>query len=91
MRAVTVDEIKSVYLPPPTSHKGQNGRLLVIGGSRLQQKIRAHFAGRILCNMPVNFKELQSGERFPDIPYLGGPTCFHSLFPPSLNEFHLLR
>ena len=35
MRAVTVDEIKSVYLPPPTSHKGQNGRLLVIGGSRL--------------------------------------------------------
>src|SRR5258708_28715479 len=28
-------ELKSLYLPPEASHKGQNGKLLVIGGSNL--------------------------------------------------------
>ncbi|OGG18644.1 hypothetical protein A3D05_02090 [Candidatus Gottesmanbacteria bacterium RIFCSPHIGHO2_02_FULL_40_24] len=27
--------LKKLYLPPPDSHKGQNGRLLIIGGSHL--------------------------------------------------------
>lgn len=27
--------LKSLYTPPPDSHKGQNGKLLVIGGSKL--------------------------------------------------------
>ena len=29
------DELKKLYIPPPDSHKGQNGKLLVIGGSHL--------------------------------------------------------
>ena len=28
-------ELKKLYIPPPDSHKGQNGKLLVIGGSHL--------------------------------------------------------
>ncbi|OGG04171.1 NAD(P)H-hydrate dehydratase [Candidatus Gottesmanbacteria bacterium RBG_16_52_11] len=32
---LVADELLSLYLPPPGSHKGQNGRLLVIGGSHL--------------------------------------------------------
>ncbi|MBI2405159.1 NAD(P)H-hydrate dehydratase [Candidatus Gottesmanbacteria bacterium] len=35
MKSVTVDDLKKLYLPPPTSHKGQNGRLCIIGGSHL--------------------------------------------------------
>jgi len=35
MKTVTSDDIKKLYLPPKDSHKGQNGRLLIIGGSRL--------------------------------------------------------
>lgn len=35
MKTVTLDEIKKLYVPPSGSHKGQNGRLLVIGGSHL--------------------------------------------------------
>ena len=27
--------LKKLYIPPPNSHKGQNGKLMVIGGSRL--------------------------------------------------------
>lgn len=27
--------LKKLYIPPPTSHKGQNGKLLLIGGSHL--------------------------------------------------------
>jgi NAD(P)H-hydrate epimerase len=27
--------VKALYQPPPTSHKGQNGKLTIIGGSRL--------------------------------------------------------
>jgi NAD(P)H-hydrate epimerase len=27
--------LKNLYLPPPDSHKGENGRLLLVGGSRL--------------------------------------------------------
>jgi hydroxyethylthiazole kinase-like uncharacterized protein yjeF len=27
--------LKQLYVPPPDSHKGQNGKLLIIGGSRL--------------------------------------------------------
>jgi len=29
------NELKKLYIPPPDSHKGQNGKLLVIGGSHL--------------------------------------------------------
>lgn len=32
---VGVGEVKALYKPLPNSHKGQNGKLLVIGGSRL--------------------------------------------------------
>lgn len=35
MKTVTIDDLKELYTPPPESHKGQNGRLLIIGGSRL--------------------------------------------------------
>ncbi len=35
MKPVTLEELKKIYLPPLGSHKGQNGRLLVIGGSHL--------------------------------------------------------
>lgn len=35
MRSVTKSDIKNIYIPPDSSHKGQNGRLLVIGGSHL--------------------------------------------------------
>ena len=35
MKSVTAEDLKSLYLPPKSSHKGQNGRLLVIGGSHL--------------------------------------------------------
>src|SRR3989338_5868432 len=27
--------LKKLYIPPPNSHKGQNGKLLIIGGSKL--------------------------------------------------------
>lgn len=34
--AVNVNDIKGkLYIPPPDSHKGQNGKLLLIGGSKL--------------------------------------------------------
>ena len=35
MQPVIIDDLKSLYLPPSDSHKGQNGRLLIIGGSHL--------------------------------------------------------
>ncbi len=35
MKSVTIDDLKNLYRPPRNSHKGQNGRLLVIGGSHL--------------------------------------------------------
>lgn len=35
MKTLSVSDIKSIYLAPPGSHKGQNGRLLIIGGSHL--------------------------------------------------------
>ncbi|MBI3577303.1 NAD(P)H-hydrate dehydratase [Candidatus Gottesmanbacteria bacterium] len=35
MRPVSVDDLKDLYIPPPDSHKGQNGKLLIIGGSHL--------------------------------------------------------
>ncbi len=35
MKPVTIDDLKTLYLPPSDSHKGQNGKLLVIGGSHL--------------------------------------------------------
>ncbi len=35
MKIVTKEYIKDLYLPPKLSHKGQNGRLLIIGGSHL--------------------------------------------------------
>jgi NAD(P)H-hydrate epimerase len=34
-QSVTPEELRNLYVPSPASHKGQNGRLLVIGGSRL--------------------------------------------------------
>lgn len=35
MKPVTVDDLKDLYRPPKDSHKGQNGKLLIIGGSHL--------------------------------------------------------
>lgn len=35
MNPVTVRDLKGLSIPPPGSHKGQNGKLLVIGGSHL--------------------------------------------------------
>jgi len=35
METVTIDDVKKLILPARGSHKGQNGRLLVIGGSHL--------------------------------------------------------
>lgn len=35
MNSVTIDDLRGLTLPKPGSHKGQNGRLLVIGGSHL--------------------------------------------------------
>jgi len=35
MEQVTVDDIKKIIIPASDSHKGQNGRLLLIGGSTL--------------------------------------------------------
>lgn len=35
MDEITVNDLCSLYLPPLASHKGQNGRLLIIGGSHL--------------------------------------------------------
>lgn len=35
MQLVTIDEIKKLSVPAVGSHKGQNGRLLIIGGSKL--------------------------------------------------------
>lgn len=34
-KPVTIDDLKKLYVPPRGSHKGQNGRLLIIGGSHL--------------------------------------------------------
>jgi NAD(P)H-hydrate epimerase len=35
MEIFNVEELKKLYRPPANSHKGQNGKLLVIGGSHL--------------------------------------------------------
>lgn len=35
MKSITEADLKNLYLPPPSSHKGQNGKLLIIGGSHL--------------------------------------------------------
>jgi NAD(P)H-hydrate epimerase len=35
MDTVNAADLKNLYIPPADSHKGQNGRLLVIGGSHL--------------------------------------------------------
>lgn len=35
MKRITEVNLKELYLPPKGSHKGQNGRLLIIGGSHL--------------------------------------------------------
>ncbi|HWY78850.1 MAG TPA: NAD(P)H-hydrate dehydratase [Candidatus Sulfotelmatobacter sp.] len=35
MQGFKLDEIKKLYTPPSDSHKGQNGKLLIIGGSAL--------------------------------------------------------
>jgi len=35
MKTITPSDLKEIYLPPANSHKGQNGRLLIIGGSHL--------------------------------------------------------
>jgi ADP-dependent NAD(P)H-hydrate dehydratase / NAD(P)H-hydrate epimerase len=35
MKPVTPDDLKTLYLPPRNSHKGQNGKMLLIGGSEL--------------------------------------------------------
>lgn len=35
MQNFNPDNLKKLYIPPPDSHKGQNGKLLIIGGSAL--------------------------------------------------------
>ncbi|MBI2622837.1 MAG: hydroxyethylthiazole kinase [Candidatus Levybacteria bacterium] len=35
MKSFLVADLKKLYIPPPDSHKGQNGKLLIIGGSHL--------------------------------------------------------
>lgn len=35
LREFNPEELKDLYIPPPHSHKGQNGKLLFIGGSHL--------------------------------------------------------
>ncbi|MBI3342977.1 hypothetical protein HY032_02380, partial [Candidatus Gottesmanbacteria bacterium] len=35
MNTLTIHDLQRLYVPPRESHKGQNGRLLVIGGSHL--------------------------------------------------------
>ncbi|MEK9207882.1 MAG: NAD(P)H-hydrate dehydratase [Patescibacteria group bacterium] len=35
MQMFDVNSLKSLYIPPPSSHKGQNGKVLVIAGSEL--------------------------------------------------------
>lgn len=35
MQKVTALDLKKLYLPPKDSHKGQNGKLMIIGGSKL--------------------------------------------------------
>ncbi len=35
MKQITIEDIKKIYIPPKDSHKGQNGKLLIIGGSHL--------------------------------------------------------
>lgn len=35
MQKVAIEQLKQLYLPPKNSHKGQNGRVLIIGGSHL--------------------------------------------------------
>jgi len=35
MKDFDPEDLKKLYIPPPLSHKGQNGKLLIIGGSKL--------------------------------------------------------
>ena len=35
MNTVTIEDVRKLTLPKPDSHKGQNGKLLIIGGSHL--------------------------------------------------------
>lgn len=35
IKKVGIEEVKALYKPSPKSHKGQNGKLIIIGGSRL--------------------------------------------------------
>jgi len=35
MEKITAEIVKKLYLPPKNSHKGQNGKLTIIGGSKL--------------------------------------------------------
>src|SRR3990167_5881158 len=35
MKKLDPQYLKKLYIPPPDSHKGQNGKLLLIGGSKL--------------------------------------------------------
>lgn len=35
MEPITIDDVRKLAIPPPDSHKGQNGKLLIIGGSHL--------------------------------------------------------
>jgi len=35
MRSFNPESLTKLYVPPPSSHKGQNGKIMIIGGSRL--------------------------------------------------------
>jgi NAD(P)H-hydrate repair Nnr-like enzyme with NAD(P)H-hydrate dehydratase domain len=45
MNEFDVNDLKKLYVPAPSSHKGQNGKLLIIGGSVL-----FHAASLLICS-----------------------------------------
>src|SRR3989338_8813397 len=57
--------LKSIHLPQPNSHKGQNGRILVIGGSTLfhsaslwAAEIASHFVDMVHYASTVENNEI---------------------------------
>lgn len=67
MKSVHARDLKELYMPPRDSHKGQNGRLLIIGGSHLFHAASLwalHVASRIVdlvhyCSIPENNEIVQ--------------------------------
>lgn len=68
MKSVTVTDVKTLHVPARDSHKGQNGRLLIIGGSELFHAASLwalEVASRIVdlvhyCSVPENNQLVKS-------------------------------